>query len=96
MNINFEYHNTRLDVYIDDLLCLQGCELIGYEIKGSKENLKDLKFVKLSLTREPGKLIYEVLGTNVLIILMVSEESMITWSNMKMTVLRGNSEILIY
>lgn len=99
MEIKFEYHQTRLEVYLDGKLAIQGVELIGYEIK-NKNNLSRLiekSSLKVAVTK-PSKdiMVFELLGTDVLIILKLIETSEVTIINSKMVIHHGDTETILY
>ena len=99
MEVKLEYHQTRLDVYLGGNLAIQGLELVGYEIK-NKNNLDRLiekSSQKISVTK-PAKdtMVFESLGIDSLIVLKLTETSMVTITNAKMVIHHGDTETLLY
>ena len=99
MEVKFEYHQTRLDVYFNGNLAIEGVELIGYEIK-NKNNLDRLierPSLKIDVTKTSGnEMIFEFLGIDSLIILRLTETSVVTITNAKMVIYHRDSETLLY
>jgi hypothetical protein len=99
MEIKFEYHQTRLDVYLNGSLAIQGVELIGYEIK-NKNNLDRLierPSLKIALIK-PTKdtIVFEFLGIDAWIVLRTTETSQVNVTNAKMVIYHGDTETLLY
>lgn len=99
MEIKFEYHQTRLDIYLNGNLAIQGLELIGYEIKNknSLDRLIERPSLKIAITK-PAKdtMVFELLGIDTQIILKLTETSMVTITNSKMVIHHGDTETLLY
>jgi hypothetical protein len=99
MEIKFEYHQTRLDVYLNESLAIEGIDLIGYEIKNKNrlDRLIELSSLKIALTK-PTKdtMILELLGLDVQIILRLTETSQVNITNVKVVIYHGDTETLLY
>ena len=99
MEIKFEYHQTRLDVYLNGSLAIEGIDLIGYEIKNKNrlDRLIELSSLKIALTK-PTKdtMILELLGLDVQIILRLTETSQVNITNVKVIIYLGDTETLLY
>lgn len=99
MEIKFEYHQTRLDVYLNGNLAIQGLELVGYEIKNknSLDKLIEKSSLKIAITKpDKNTMVFELLGIDTLIILKLIETSMVTITNAKMVIHHGDTETLLY
>ena len=99
MEIKFEYHRTRLDVYLNGNLAIQGLELIGYEIKNknSLDKLIEKSSLKIAVTKpDKDTMVFELLGIDTLIILKLIETSMVTITNAKIVIHHGDTETLLY
>ena len=99
MEIKFEYHQTRLDVYLNGNLAIQGLELVGYEIKNknSLDKLIEKSSLKIAVTKpDKDTMVFELLGIDTLIILKLIETSMVTITNAKMVIHHGDTETLLY
>ena len=97
MEIKFEPHQNRLDVWIGGNLAIQGNELIGYEYKGSFEKLIEHSKVKIAVTKpDKGTMVFEFLGVDAMIILRTIETSVVSVTNAKMMVFHGDTQTLVY
>ena len=99
MEIKFEYHQTRLDVYLNGNLAIQGVELIGYEIKNKSrlDRLIEESSLKIAITK-PSKdtIVFEFLGIDAYVIMKLIETSVVTITNAKMVIHHGETETLLY
>ena len=99
MEIKFEYHQTRLDVYLNGNLAIQGLDLVGYEIKNknSLDKLIEKSSLKIAVTKpDKDTMVFELLGIDTLIILKLIETSMVTITNAKIVIHHGDTETLLY
>jgi len=99
MEIKFEYHRTRLDVYLNGNLAIQGLDLVGYEIKNknSLDKLIEKSSLKIAVTKpDKDTMVFELLGIDTLIILKLIETSMVTITNAKIVIHHGDTETLLY
>ena len=99
MEIKFEYHQTRLGVYLNGNSAIQGIDLVGYEIKNknSLDKLIEMPSLKIAVTKpDKNTMVFELLGIDTLIILKLTETSMVTITNTKMVVHHGDTETLLY
>jgi len=99
MEIKFEYHQTRLDVYLNGNLAIEGIDLIGYEIKNKNrfDRLIEMSSLKIALTK-PSKetMIFEFLGLDAQIVLRTTETSQVNITNAKVIIHHGDTETLLY
>jgi hypothetical protein len=99
MEIKFEYHQTRLDVYLNGNLAIEGIDLIGYEIKNKNrlDRLIEMSSLKIALTK-PSKdiMILELLGIDAQIIMRLTETSQVNITNAKVVIHHGDTETLLY
>ena len=99
MEIKFEYHQTRLDVYLNGSLAIEGIDLIGYEIKNKNrlDRLIEMSSLKIALTK-PSKdiMILELLGIDAQIIMRLTETSQVNITNARVVIHHGDTETLLY
>jgi hypothetical protein len=99
MEIKFEYHQTRLDVYLNGNLAIEGIDLIGYEIKNKNrlDRLIEMSSLKIALTK-PSKdiMIFELLGIDAQIVMRLTETSQVNITNAKVVIHHGDTETLLY
>jgi hypothetical protein len=99
MEIKFEYHQTRLDVYLNESLAIEGINLIGYEIK-NKNNLSQLTektSLKIALTKPSEDIIiFELLEIDAYIVMRITKSSTVNITNVKIVTHQGNTETLLY